>query len=106
MEVCLMNRRRGVIIDARDNVANVLENVAAGETIAAICGAETVTLQALEDIPFGFKVALADLSPGDPVYKYGEMIGRASRQIRRGALVHIHNIEGLRGRGDLHPHNS
>ena len=95
-----------MILDPRDNVANVLENVATGETVAAICGAETVTLQALEAIPFGFKVALADLSPGEPIYKYGEMIGRASRQIRRGERVHIHNIEGLRGRGDLRPHNS
>jgi altronate dehydratase small subunit len=35
------------------------------------------------------------------VRKYGEMIGKASAAIAKGALVHIHNLEGTRARGDL-----
>jgi altronate dehydratase small subunit len=47
-------------------------------------------------------MAVTDIARGEPVVKYGEMIGKASQDIRKGALVHIHNLEGARGRGDLH----
>lgn len=33
--------------------------------------------------------------------KYGESIGAASSDIKKGDYVHIHNLEALRGRGDL-----
>jgi len=98
-----MEPKRALILNPADNVANVLENVNAGDLVAArkSPAGETVTIQALEDIPFGFKVALVDIEPGQFVIKYGEVIGKASRPISRGALVHIHNLEGTRGRGDL-----
>ena len=93
--------RRALVVHPADNVANALEDVAAGEAIAARSGPATVELAAVEAIPFGFKVALADVPVGGEVRKYGEVIGRASQAIRRGALVHVHNLEGARGRGDL-----
>ena len=33
--------------------------------------------------------------------KYGESIGAASCDIKKGDYVHVHNLEALRGRGDL-----
>lgn len=93
--------RRALVLDPRDSVANALEAVAAGEAIAARVGDETVQVVAREAIPFGFKVALADLPAGAQVLKYGAIIGRASQPIRRGDLVHVHNLEGGRARGDL-----
>jgi altronate dehydratase small subunit len=99
--VTVTAKRRALVIDPADNVANALEDVAAGEIIAAKSGSSTIELPAVERIPFGFKVALADVRVGGEVCKYGEVIGRASRAIPRGALVHIHNLEGARGRGDL-----
>ncbi len=33
--------------------------------------------------------------------KYGECIGAASCDIKKGDYVHVHNLEALRGRGDL-----
>jgi altronate dehydratase small subunit len=35
------------------------------------------------------------------IHKYGQMIGRASAAIAAGEHVHVHNVEGVRGRGDL-----
>jgi len=32
--------------------------------------------------------------------KYGEPIGIATRDIRSGQHVHVHNLESARGRGD------
>jgi len=44
-------------------------------------------LKTLEDIPEGHKVALADMDPGAPILRYGEIIGFADRFIRRGSWV-------------------
>ncbi len=96
-----MAPKRGLVISPNDTVANVLEEVAAGEEVAARSGTETALVTALERIPFGFKIALQDVEKGGLVYKYGEAIGKTSRPIRKGELVHIHNLEGARGRGDL-----
>ncbi len=96
-----MAQRRALILTAKDTVANALEEVAAGEVIAARIGGETQLITALDRIPFGFKVALEDVPLGGDVHKYGEVIGKASQPIRKGQLVHVHNLEGARGRGDL-----
>lgn len=64
-------------------------------------GEQVSSIEALADIPFGFKIAVADIAKGDHVRKYGESIGIASSAIRTGDLVHVHNLEGARGRGDL-----
>lgn len=96
-----MEAKRALIISGKDNVATALQDVDAGAPIAARLGQEVVEVSALEKIPFGFKVALGDIAKGEPVYKYGEIIGRASQPIKKGELVHVHNVEGTRGRGDL-----
>lgn len=44
------------------------------------------------DVPAGHKVALEDIPQGGPVIKYGEVIGRASRDIEKGEWVHSHNL--------------
>ena len=84
-----------------DNVATATEDVDAGTEVAIRLGKEVQKVNALERIPFGFKIAVADISKGAPVVKYGDSIGIASSDIRKGQLVHIHNLEGARGRGDL-----
>ncbi|MDR1048922.1 MAG: UxaA family hydrolase, partial [Synergistaceae bacterium] len=63
-------------------------------------GGETVLLTAVTAVPAGHKIALRDLRRGENVLKYGSVIGAASEDIPRGAHVHVHNLEGLRGRGD------
>lgn len=47
------------------------------------------------------KAALGNIPAGTNIVKYAHVIGRASIDIQSGELVHIHNIEGTRGRGDL-----
>ena len=44
---------------------------------------------------------MKDIALGENILKYGEVIGRATKDIRAGTHAHIHNIESLRGRGDL-----
>jgi altronate dehydratase small subunit len=54
----------------------------------------------LQEIHFGHKFALRDIQQDELVIKYGEAIGQATTKIRKGEHVHIHNVEGLKGRGD------
>jgi altronate dehydratase small subunit len=42
-----------------------------------------------------------DILKGEAILKYGEVIGEASADIPRGSMVHVHNLAGRRGRGDL-----
>jgi hypothetical protein len=85
-------------LSANDTVAVVLQPVAAGEDVAVTLGERLVTIKALEPIALCHKIALVDLQPGDPVFKYGECIGEASAPIARGAWVHIHNLRSRRAR--------
>jgi len=96
-----MSTKRALIMDPSDNVATAVEEIQAGEDVA-IPGQQTaVAVRATEAIPFGFKIALEDIGRGQTIRKYGEMIGKASVTIAKGALVHTHNLEGTRARGDL-----
>jgi altronate dehydratase small subunit len=96
-----MPSKRALIMQPNDNVATALEEIQAGDDVAAALGKESRTIRAAEAIPFGFKIALQDIPQGELIRKYGEVIGRASAVIARGTMVHIHNLEGTRARGDL-----
>lgn len=53
-------------------------------------------MEALEAIPFGFKLALVDIPKGGHVLKHGEVMGRATVDIKVGTQVHVHNVKGIR----------
>ena len=40
------------------------------------------------------------IAQGEPILKYGKVIGQATQPIRVGQHVHIHNVEALRARDD------
>jgi altronate dehydratase small subunit len=96
-----MLSKGALVLSATDNVATAIEEIAAGSEAPVRLGAHVRLVRAVERIPFGFKIALADIPRGGQVVKYGEVIGVASLDIRAGQLVHVHNLEGARGRGDL-----
>ena len=96
-----MAQKLGLLLNGLDNVVNTLEDVHSGDIVEVRLGQETRQIIAVEAIPFGFKMAASDIAHGEPVIKYGQPIGRANRFIGRGKLVHVHNMEGTRGRGDL-----
>lgn len=51
-----------------------------------------IELEPNSDIRLGHKVALNDINKGEYVFKYGEIIGKASQDIKRGEWVHSHNL--------------
>ncbi len=53
-------------------------------------------LTAKMDIPIGHKVALKDIKAGDTIWKYGQDIGKAVADVKRGEHLHIHNAKTKR----------
>jgi len=93
-------QEKAILIDKKDNVATALCQLDKGSSIQVgikDCVHGAVLLQ---EIPFGHKFALKDISPGEAVVKYGETIGLATTEIRQGEHVHVHNMESQKGRGD------
>ena len=47
----------------------------------------------LEDIEQGHKLAIRDIKENEDIIKYGSPIGHATRDIKKGEHVHIHNLK-------------
>jgi len=80
-----------------DDVAVALRPLAPNDVVRF--GTLAITLA--DPIPSGHKFATRPIAAGALIHKYGQMIGRASASIDTGRHVHVHNVEGVRGRGDL-----
>ena len=82
-----------LIIDQKDNVAVALRDLKAKETVVS---GDTGRFSLLEDIPASHKLALRDIQAAEEIIKYGEVVGVSTREIKRGAWVHTHNLESER----------
>ncbi|MCZ8513484.1 UxaA family hydrolase [Paenibacillus filicis] len=89
-----------LVMDARDHVATAIKDLKAGDTISYRKQDQVFELTLLDPIPFGHKVAIEDIPAGTDIRKYGEVIGRTTAAVQAGQHVHVHNVEGIRGRGD------
>lgn len=83
-------------VSDNDNVITCLRALAKGEEIIL----EGKTYVVKEEIPQFHKMAIENIKKGAQVYKYGQVIGTATNDIREGDYAHAHNIESTRGRGD------
>lgn len=89
-----------LIINNKDNVATALKQLASADRICLTVEDRVLEVILTQAIPTGHKFALSNIDKGGAVIKYGEKIGTASAVICKGAHVHLHNVEGFRGRGD------
>jgi altronate hydrolase len=72
-----------------DNVIVALTDLPAGTVIEY--DEETYTLQ--DTVPQKHKFATASLQPGDQVFMYGVLVGKASQLIARGGLISTRNLK-------------
>ncbi len=77
-----------ILLHARDNVAIARVFLSAGQHIEV----QPVTVLTTTSIPAGHKVALRAIAAGEPVYRYGNVIGFATKTIEPGEHVHVHNV--------------
>ncbi|GHC38929.1 UxaA family hydrolase [Aidingimonas halophila] len=83
----LINTSSAVIrLSARDNAGVASKAIASGMPI----GYEDII--ANENIDAGHKIALCEIDKDEHVYKYGQVIGVASRDIAAGEHIHTHNL--------------
>ena len=80
------------IVREQDNVGTAVDGLKAGSavTIGAVLGSR---IEILQDVQDGHKVALRDIEKGEKIVKYGAPIGEATRNIGKGAWVHLHNMK-------------
>lgn len=90
-----------IMLSSMDNVATALRDLAAGESAIVSQDDLTHKIKIKERIAYGHKFALVNIAKGEDILKYGERIGRATQEIESGSHAHVHNVESLRGRGDL-----
>lgn len=74
-----------IIINDNDNVLVVLRPFSKGEVVNGI------TL--LDDVPQAHKVALVDIKENEDIIKYGNPIGHATKDIKKGEHVHVQNTK-------------
>jgi altronate dehydratase len=91
---CIGMERRynAILIDPRDNVATVIEELAKGEKVVFLKEGIPIEL-VTTGVPIYHKVAICDIARGSFIYKYGEVIGVATEDIKKGMHVHTHNIK-------------
>lgn len=80
-------------IHPKDNVATAFVYLDAGTHIRI--GLSNIVVRT--PIPFGHKIAVRAIYKGEPVIKYGETIGLATKDIEPGDHVHSHNMVTVRG---------
>ena len=81
-----------IVLHEGDNVAVLTQDVERGDRV--IAGGNIFA--AAGPIPRGHKIARQHIATGEPVIKYGEVIGLATRQISQGSHVHVHNVASAR----------
>lgn len=90
-------------VSPHDNVATIFADGVTDGSVITLLDKEgkRETLTVIGDVPYGHKVAVCAIGQGEKIYKYGEEIGVAGKAIKKGEYVHIHNLDSMRGRGDL-----
>lgn len=75
-------------LSEKDNVAVAAYEMTRGDVEKDDNGVITI----LSEVPKGFKVATKDIDEGEDIIKYGFPIGRATRHIEKGEVVHTFNM--------------
>lgn len=92
--------RYKVLVHAKgDDVGIAVEEIASGEQVNFVSldeGGFEGSIEALDPVPIGHKIALKEIPSGANVIEYGRFIGVVTSNIKTGGLVHVHNIRSLR----------
>lgn len=79
---------KALLVHPDDSVVTLVEPVLAGDAVAF----DGRSVIAAADTPSGHKIAIAPITAGGPVLKFGFPIGTATAAIATGAHVHSHNL--------------
>src|SRR5213593_1194003 len=77
-----------VMLRPEDNVAVAARRLPKGMQV----GLNGRAVELREAIGLGHKIALEQIRKGEPIRKYGQVIGFAGEDIAPGSWVHVHNV--------------
>ena len=97
-----MELKLALKVNDRDNVATIFANGITDGTEVEVRDKKgnSEIVKVIGDVPYGHKIAVRDITKGELIFKYGEEIGIATKDVKKGEYVHIHNLDSMRGRGD------
>lgn len=88
-----------LVHDKKDTVGVVVvEGLKASTDMFCVVTADNSSfkLASRADTPIGHKIALTDIKNGDTIIKYGQDVGKAVADIKKGDHVHTHNMKTKR----------
>jgi len=89
---------KAVILNAEDNVGVALIDLESGTELDLKVGGQASPVTLVENIPYQHKFSVTHINSGRKIIKYGEVIGEATKDIKSGQHVHVHNTTGLRAK--------
>jgi len=75
-------------MNSGDNCATALEDISKDSRVQI----REISIFINQNIPLGHKIALVDIRKGELVKKYGQTIGIATEDIKKGDWIHTHNL--------------
>jgi len=82
-----------LVLDQSDNTATLLADASADDFV--ILKGIVGQIQLCEAVAYGHKTALRAIRKGENIIKYGQSIGRATKDIASGEWIHIHNMSSV-----------
>jgi altronate hydrolase len=84
-----MSRQKILQVHPKDNVLVALDNLAKGDVLAF--NGQQYTMQ--EDIPAKHKFFMQYMQPGDPIFMYGVLVGKAQAELQAGSRMTTGNTK-------------
>ena len=94
----------GILTNETDNVCTLSTFVSKNEIVNCKYTKNSkvkIEIQAKENIPIFHKMAIKNILERANIVKYGQVIGKAKKNISVGEHVHIHNVDSNRVQGDI-----
>ena len=91
-----MRKTDAIILNKIDNVATSLREINSNEKITLKIEGHFINFTLEDSVKIFHKFSLKVIKKGDKILKYGEVIGIATKDIKKGKHVHVENITSLR----------
>lgn len=85
-----------LVLNSKDSVGVAIDPLREGDCAVYTLDTQEMELRIVQDVPLYHKVAIVNIAEGEIAYKYGEVIGRTTSDIKTGQHVHSHNLVSIR----------
>jgi altronate dehydratase len=89
-------KTNALVINPNDSVAVATEKLTPGDTAYYVVNGKEEEIKITTEVPIYHKFSRVEIKEGEEVYKYGQSIGKATRNIQVGEHVHTQNLVSIR----------